>query len=153
VLFLILGPLLRRAADALAAPVGPGAEEFAASQRRRVVSLLRRVGSMWSELEPVLQEENRILDAAAQRVELRLTRHDGAAAVAAGPAPAPGAAGLDRHRDVLARLDRCVVRLAAVGEPWADEERRRLRRALADAARVEVAMVDRAIAATRGSQP
>lgn len=141
-LYAVLGALLEKAAAVLRSPALDGPGEVGALQRRRVAALVARVGRMWPFVHPALAAQNAALYRAALAARAELRSHGGAADPA--ELPTPDAEPVRAHLVLLDELDRLVVALHGVGdEPWAAAARRRLRRSLADAARIESELVDR----------
>ena len=149
----VVGALLSKASSALQADGLAGDDDFAVSQRRRVVALLRRLGRIWPDLFSALQRQNIVLSDAAARARQELSRHGLVEAPTHGSDPGDGSSPaewpdpLAIHAFLLADLDRLVVTLHTAGSSgWAREARRRLRRDLAAAADIESRLLSGAVA-------
>jgi len=125
-LFAVLGALLEKAGIALRTDAVSAGGEHADVQRRRVAAFVVRVGRMWPAVLGTLEEENSILGAAV--------------ADAGGDTGGADEDPVAEHVRLLAELDRLVEVLHDRGDVTA---RRALRRRLAEAARVEMALVAR----------
>jgi hypothetical protein len=136
-LYVVMGSLLGRASEVLDRADLTG-DDFARRQERRVVSLLRRVAGMWPNLWVTLERQNTVLAAAARDAGRALAEHG----VPLDRRVDVSRDALAAHRDLHALLDEQIVALHGEGSAdWATEQRRRVRRALADAAALEHAMV------------
>jgi hypothetical protein len=137
-LYAVLGALMEKAAAVLRSDALAAGGEHADVQRRRVAAFVGRVGRMWPGLGAALFRQNVVLGMAITEARSAIRRHgetpDDESAAAAHP--------LAVHQAHLGELDRLVVGLHERGaQEWAVEARRALRRRLAEAARIEMALV------------
>jgi hypothetical protein len=148
---LMAGDLLSRTAAALSDGSLLSDDDHAVVQRRRAVSLLRRVGRIWPRLFAALEEQNSVLARAADGARGALEQHgfgpEGRSAEAAGTTAlttdVSRAGPLGTYAALLAELDGLVVALHDAGPAeWARLSRRRLRRDLAAAAAIEAALLE-----------
>jgi hypothetical protein len=148
---LMAGDLLSRTAAALSDGSLLSDDDHAVVQRRRAVSLLRRVGRIWPGLSVALEEQNAVLAMAADRARAALDQQgsgpEGRSARAGGTTAQSGDVSrggpLGTYAALLAELDGLVVALHDAGPAeWARQTRRRLRRDLAAAAAIEAALVE-----------
>jgi hypothetical protein len=148
---LMAGDLLSRTAAALSDGSLLSDDDHAVVQRRRAVSLLRRVGRIWPRLFAALEEQNSVLARAAEGARGALDQHglgpEGRSAEAGGTEAqrmdVNRAGPLDTYAALLAELDGLVVALHDAGPAeWARQTRRRLRCDLAAAAAIEAALLE-----------
>jgi len=140
-LYAVLGALLEKAAVVVRSDAVTGGGEHADVQRRRVAAFIARVGRMWPGVFPALIRQNAVL-ATALAESSRALGHD-AAALAQGEAGQPTGDPVADHRRLLTEIERQVVAFHAAGdEQWAVTARRRLRCALRESARIEMALVE-----------
>jgi hypothetical protein len=137
----ILGPLLRLSGKGiLARGHYPRDDAFVQKELRRVSLLLTRVGTAWPALFCGIDAESRVLRPAAARVCERLETHG---------LPVPSRSGDPVERDALAErrrlleiLDDAIVTLHGCGEAWRDEALAEVRRALGEAAAIQLEVID-----------
>jgi hypothetical protein len=147
---LMAGDLLSRTAAGLSDGSLLSDDDHALVQRRRAVSLLRRVGRTWPRLFAALEEQNTVLALAAERARRALDEHglgpegrSAGAMVMAGTVDVSRAGPLGTYAALLAELDGLVVALHDAGPAeWAREAQRGLRRGLAAAAAIEAALLE-----------
>jgi hypothetical protein len=147
---LMAGDLLSRTAAGLSEGSLLSDDDHAVVQRRRAVSLLRRVGRIWPRLFAALEEQNAVLARAADGARGALEQHGlgpvGRSAHSGGTTAQTSvsrAGPLGTYATLLAELDGLVVALHDAGQAeWARQSRRQLRRDLAAAAAIEAALVE-----------
>jgi hypothetical protein len=148
---LMAGDLLTRTAAGLSDGSLLSDDNHAVVQRRRAVSLLRRMGRIWPRLFAALEEQNTVLARAADGARGALDQHgsgpEGRSAHANGTTAqtrdVSRAGPLGTYAALLAELDGLVVALHDAGPAeWARLSRRQLRRDLAAAAAIEAALLE-----------
>lgn len=148
---LMAGDLLSRTAAGLSDGSLLSDDDHAVVQRRRAVSLLRRVGRTWPRLFAAVEGQNTVLVGAAERALRALDEHGlgpegrraDVARATAGSLDVSRAGPLGTYATLLAELDGLVVALHDAGPAeWAHQAQRRLRRDLAAAAAIEAALLE-----------
>jgi hypothetical protein len=143
----IVGVLLSRAGDAMAAgDWQDGTDDRRRRQLRQISMLLRRVGHIWPLLFAAVLQEDRVLQRTLDTAEKTLSRH-GLARPADTPPLEHSDDPLERHYDLLTRLTQVVTVLHAHRElAWTQQALRSLRGGLAEAAAIEGDIIERALA-------
>jgi len=148
---LMAGDLLTRTAAALSDGSLLSDDDHAVVQRRRAVSLLRRMGRSWPRLFAALEEQNTVLARAAGGARGALDQHGSGpeersahtGGTSAQTRDVSRAGPLGTYTALLAELDGLVVALHDAGPAeWARLSRRQLRRDLAAAAAIEAALLE-----------